>query len=129
MYLRFVLEQIDERTGKYAGLFTLAYYLRDEGKLNSHEELQVQELIDWFKANLPIPDNFSRSKNSYHKNTHGLSWFKPQSTEAINKMWQLKSVIENHGFNIEVLKTDRPGYVVYEDDFQIVAEPFKGERR
>jgi hypothetical protein len=25
---------------------------------------------------------------------------------------------------VRMLKTDRPGYVVYEDGFQIVAEPF-----
>ncbi|MCU7935703.1 MAG: hypothetical protein KZQ99_12615 [Candidatus Thiodiazotropha sp. (ex Dulcina madagascariensis)] len=122
-----MLEQIDDRTGKFAGLFTLAYYLRDEKQLNHHEEEQVQELTKWFTTNLPIPDRFSKNKNNSHKNTHGLSWFKPESKEAINKMWQLKSVIENHGFNIRILKTDRPGYVVYEDEYQIVAEPFNGE--
>lgn len=60
MYIRFVLEQIDDRTGKYAGLFTLAYTLRDEDKLTVQEQSHVQELIDWFKANLPIPDKFSK---------------------------------------------------------------------
>ena len=128
MYLRFVFEKIDGRTGKYAGLFTLAYYLRDENKLSTQEEELVQELISWFKSNLPIPEKFSRKKNSYHKNTHGLSWFKQDSHEAINKMWELKAVIENHGFDIAVLKTDKPGYIVYEDEFQVVAEPFNGER-
>lgn len=128
MYLRFVLEQIDERTGKYAGLFTLAYYLRDEKKLNYHEEEQVNELIGWFKKNLPIPNKFTKNKNNAHKNTHSLSWLKPQSKEAINKMWELKAVIENHGFNIRVLKTEKPGYVIYEDEHQVVAEPFNGER-
>lgn len=39
-------------------------------------------------------------------------------------MWELKAIIENHSFNISVLKTDRPGYIVYEDDQQVVAEPF-----
>ncbi len=43
-------------------------------------------------------------------------------------MWELKAVIENHGFIIEVMKTDRPGYVVYEDEYQIVAEPFHNEK-
>jgi hypothetical protein len=122
-----VLEQIDERTGKFTGLFTLAYYLRDENKFNHYEEEQVQELIFWFKKHLPIPDRFSKNKNNSHKNTNGLSWFKPSSKEAINKMWELKAIIENHGFNIRVLKTDRPGYVVYEDEYQIVAESFNGE--
>lgn len=128
MYLRFVVEQIDERTGKYAGIFTLAYYLRDEKRLTISEEHLVSELISWYKKNLPIPCTFSRKKNDSHKNTHGLSWFKHDSKEAINKMWELKAVLENHGFNIEVLKTERPGYVVYEDEYQIVAEPFHGEQ-
>jgi hypothetical protein len=127
MYLRFVLEQIDERTGKYTGIFTVAYYLLDENKLTKHEEELVQELINWYKKNLPIPTKFSKNKNSAHKNTHGLSWFKPGAKEAISKMWELKAIIENYGFNIETIKTNRPGYIVYEDDFQVVAEPFHGK--
>jgi hypothetical protein len=26
-----------------------------------------------------------------------------------------------------MLTTDRPGYIVYEDDFQVAAEPFRSE--
>jgi hypothetical protein len=26
-----------------------------------------------------------------------------------------------------MVTTDRPGYVVYEDEFQVAAEPFRGE--
>jgi len=33
-------------------------------------------------------------------------------------------ILENHGINVQMLTTDRVGYVVYEDEFQIVAEPF-----
>lgn len=124
MFIHFALEQIDDRTGKYAGLFTLAYTLRDEDELTVQEQDHVQELIDWFKANLPIPDKFSKGRNKTHKNTQGISWFKSESKESIGKMWELKAIIENHGFNISVLKTDRPGYIVYEDDQKVVAEPF-----
>jgi hypothetical protein len=31
---------------------------------------------------------------------------------------------EHHGISVRMLKADRVGYIVYEDDFQIVAEPF-----
>jgi hypothetical protein len=34
------------------------------------------------------------------------------------------AILENHGVWIEMLKTARPGYVVYQDEFQVVAEPF-----
>jgi hypothetical protein len=34
------------------------------------------------------------------------------------------AILENHDVWIEMLKTERPGYVVYKDEFQVVAEPF-----
>jgi hypothetical protein len=38
-------------------------------------------------------------------------------------------ILESYGINIRVFKTARPGYLVYEDDFQIVAEPVADNRR
>ena len=28
----------------------------------------------------------------------------------------------------EMLTADRPGYIVYEDEYQVLAEPFRGEQ-
>lgn len=33
-------------------------------------------------------------------------------------------ILEQHNVYVRVLKTDRPGYIVYEDQHQVVAEPF-----
>jgi hypothetical protein len=38
-------------------------------------------------------------------------------------------MLESYGINIRVLKTAKPGYIVYEDEFQIVAEPVGDNRR
>lgn len=54
----------------------------------------------------------------------GLSWFKPTAEQHIQKAHELAAILSELGFVIEILKTDRPGYIVYEDEFQIVAEPF-----
>ena len=32
---------------------------------------------------------------------------------------------ERNGIYVKKIRTDRPGYVVYEDDWQLVAEPFR----
>jgi hypothetical protein len=37
-------------------------------------------------------------------------------------------IFEDRGINIRVLKTNKPGYIVYEDEFQIVAEPVRDNR-
>ena len=34
------------------------------------------------------------------------------------------AILENHGLSVRMSKADKVGYVVYEDDYQIVAEPF-----
>ena len=44
-------------------------------------------------------------------------------------MQALAGVLHGHGCEVERLTTDRPGYVVYEDDYQVVAEVFRGEYR
>ena len=43
-------------------------------------------------------------------------------------MFLLKRIAEEHGFLITVIRADRIGYVVYEDEFQAVAEPFSDTR-
>ena len=39
------------------------------------------------------------------------------------------AILQNHGVFVDMLKTDRVGYVVYEDKFQVVTEPFAGEEQ
>jgi hypothetical protein len=45
----------------------------------------------------------------------------------LNYVRELVAILQNHGVIVQLLKTDRVGYVVYEDEYQIVAEPFRGE--
>jgi len=39
-------------------------------------------------------------------------------------MRTVASILDAHGIEVEVLHTVRPGYVVYEDQYQVAAEPF-----
>jgi len=39
-------------------------------------------------------------------------------------MRELASILEGHGISVELLQTERPGYIVYEDNYQVTAEPF-----
>lgn len=127
-YLRFVLEEIDQRTGKHKGLFTAAYSALRGKELFDYEEKEVKEALEWLEKHLPIPEKFSKNRNAAHKNTHGISWFKPSATEALKHIRRIAAILEEHGTKVKTLKTTRPGYVVYEDNLQIVAEPFHGEK-
>ena len=39
-------------------------------------------------------------------------------------MYAIKGIVEEAGSNVHVLTEERIGYVVYEDEIQVVAEPF-----
>jgi hypothetical protein len=118
MYLRFVVADI-HAIGK----------LRDDGKLQTHEREHHDSICKWFDTNLKEPSRFTASKGpSYRKQQKAISWFKDTAHEHLARIRSLVAILENHGIPVEMLKTERVGYVVYEDEFQIVAEAFAGER-
>ena len=53
-----------------------------------------------------------------------LSWFKDSATPHISRTHKLPTILNNYGLQTEILINERPGYIVYEDEFQVVAEPF-----
>ena len=53
-----------------------------------------------------------------------LSWFKDTAREHVAKVRTIATLLEARGVAVFTVATERPGYVVYEDDFQVVAEPF-----
>ena len=46
------------------------------------------------------------------------------ATEHLSRVRELVAILENYGAPVRTLKAKRVGYVVYEDEYQIVAEPF-----
>jgi hypothetical protein len=51
-----------------------------------------------------------------------------RAKKPLEHMWVLKSILEQHGTFVEVHKTSDPGVVQYEDEWQVVAKPRKGQR-
>lgn len=78
---------------------------------------------DWFNENLEKPTRFRRSRNARGEDL-GVCWFKATATSHIAKMHEMRCVVEQCGVGVRVVKARRPGYIVYEDEYQVVAEPF-----
>jgi len=128
MYLRFVVADLDEDSGKELGIFHTVRDLREGGKLYFYEEEQHDLIREWFNHNLEKSTRFTASKPPlYRKKNKAISWFKDSAHEHIAHARSLVAILENHGVSVQMLKAERIGYVVYEDEHQIVAEPFAGE--
>jgi hypothetical protein len=78
---------------------------------------------------LEVPTRFTASKPPfYRKKNKAISWFKDTAHEHLARVRELVAILEHHGISVRMLKTNRVGYIVYEDEFQIVAEPFADTR-
>ena len=129
-FLRFLVSSINEASGVEDGLFGAAYSLRDDRSLSAAEHSKLEEHLAWFRENLAIPERFNRtrSKGYYRRATKGISWFRDTADEHLARMHELKRIVEANGYIVSVIKEDRVGYVIYEDEDQVVAEPFKDTR-
>lgn len=123
MYIRFVINRHDCDSGKRQGIFQTLADLREKGLLYKYENDLVKDIRKWFNANLEKPKSFNRSSKPHALNK-AISWFKPTAKEHIEKMRELSSIIEGHGIHVHAIRTERPGYIVYEDEYQITAEPY-----
>ena len=123
MYIRFVTMDTKGDSGVPEGIFQAAAELRDDDELPLHDAEYLLDILRWFGEHLRRPSRFTRSRRPHRKNK-AISWFKASAVDHIAKAREIVRLLEEHGWHVRTVKTDRPGYVVYEDEFQIAAEPF-----
>jgi len=121
VYLRLVITRRDEESSRKQGIFTPAYALLDSGTLVKAEHDHLASIITWFERNLPPPDRSKLEPRS-------IFWFRPGSDWLVRKIWELAEILRRHDFHVEMLKTARPGYICYQDSFQVAATPFRDSR-
>jgi hypothetical protein len=101
------------------------FSLQEDGSLSKAEDAAIEALRQWFNRHLAQPAKFTRSKSkAQDKKYKALSWFKDSAVEHLRKIREAAEILEAHGVNVRMITCERPGYIVYEDRYQIVAEPF-----
>jgi hypothetical protein len=121
--IRFVTGARHPPFGNRNGIFTVAYDLSRAGRLPTYEHEELDELLKWFEDHLPIPETFTVSKHPRAEET-AISWIRASAHDHVVQLRRLVLLVGAAGFPIDELRTRRPGYVVYEDDHQVVAFPF-----
>jgi len=119
MYIRFTVPSDARRPERRtaAGLFHATYRLACDGRFEEGERLWFEQELEWFNRFLP----------GAHVGPHwrAVCWFRPEAGEAISRMWRIVDLVEGEGVPVRVYRTRRPGAVVYEDDLQIAAVPWR----
>jgi hypothetical protein len=123
VFIRFVVGEIDRSSGKRRGVFQAAYALRNSGDLPEYEEARLAETLRWFGAHLRKPSRFTRSRRP-HREARALCWFKTGAAEHLTRVREMENLLDAYGLAVDMITSPRPGYIVYEDAFQVAAYPF-----
>jgi hypothetical protein len=126
MFVRFITTRQHPATGVQMGIFQTELLMPPYGRVAEWDEARLKAIKDWFNEHLEKPERVARSRrpNGAHA---AVGWFKASAVEHIARARDLASLLESYGISTQMVTTDRPGYVVYEDEFQIAAEPFLPE--
>ncbi len=127
MFIRFVSGAIDGDSHLSAGLFGAAYKLLREVWLPEYEYQALREPIDWFNDNLESPFDY-RLEPAWLAD-RSLCWFRSTAREHLSRAWEIVAILEDHDIFMRRIKTKRPGYIIYEDEAQVLAHPYADIRR
>ena len=127
MFIRFVSEEIDEVSLVSAGIFGVAFDLIDELSVPDHDHAELAGLIRWFNLNLKGP--FEYRLKSPRRARHSICWFKSDAHEHLKRAWEMSMILERNNVFVRMIKSRRVGYIIYEDEAQVLAEPFADIRR
>ena len=116
MYLRFTTLKIDEDSKKPQGIFTAAYRLLESGDLSADEWKHLREILDWYKANLPLPPKTFKASRA-------IFWFRSNAAENIGRMWELVAILRAHDIPISAYKCRHLANISYRDELQVAAYP------
>lgn len=119
-YIRFAAGRKDEDSHVEQGIFQAASLALEWQSITGANADELNEILWWFNKNLDKPASFGRDRLRL-----GICWFKVHANAHIARIWEMVQILERNGIYIKKITTDRPGYVIYEDEWQLVAEPFR----
>ena len=110
MYLRIVFAEAEPKTRRRVGIVQKAYALCRNAE-------NIDAIYGWLNAHLPLPPKAAFSGD------RGLCWFKLEARECIERVRELAFLLERRGKRLWQVYSRNPGFITYEDDFQVVAVP------
>ncbi|HEY2581899.1 MAG TPA: hypothetical protein VGI43_08835 [Mucilaginibacter sp.] len=128
MYIRFITQFVNEDGEAETGIFRALRHFRELSLTQDIDIKKLNALNNWFNGYLDEPTWFSNAGNK-NAAAISLSWFKDTAKEHLLKVNELIEVLEKYDLIVERITTKNPGYVVYEDEYQVSAIPFKADRK
>lgn len=127
VFLRLAVSTIDPSSQSPMGIFQVAHRLRRYSRLDAASAAAIDRELAWFERHLAEPQRLvdTSAKGFYRGEPVGVTWLRPEAVEHVAHAHALARALADCGVPVQTLHTEQPGYVVYEDEHQVVAVPFR----
>jgi len=117
-YVRFQSLQPCLGTPSRLGIFQIAFQVRDDADTRVEDGRELARHLSWLNTHLRSPDLNDRDYRA-------IFWFKDTARAPMARLWAIKACLDSYGHWIELVKTRRPGQIIYEDGWQVAAKPWR----
>ena len=117
-YFRYCASYVSPHTHQRYGIFIAVWHLVRDKKVSPEDEDAYWKARAWFEANLPIP-SFHATGNT----ERAVTWFKESAmgSKVVEELKIYREIAARYGTHIELISSESPGLVIYEDEYQIGA--------
>ena len=112
--------------GGFSGVFGLVNRLAFAGELSAEEDRFRRVNNHWYDAAYPNPSDVDPAVYDHELNPRAAAWFKITAGHLLERVDGYLAILDRHGVGYEVVRSDRPGRIIYEDPYQVVAVPDDG---
>ena len=113
-YLR-IQVRYSGKTGKPVGIFGAVYLLMNAGALLETEIKTYKEIEAWFEEYLPNPPFYDDGNPD-----KAITYFRNNKTaHMLEKLMPLLGLLDKYEVPYDVVYTNYPGKIIYEDAFQV----------
>jgi hypothetical protein len=115
-FIRFSVAARHPASGRRQGIFSAVHELLDDPAIDAETERALRDAMRWFNVLLPSPELEEEA---------AIFLFKSDAGECTRRIWTFVRILGEHGRFCEMQRSERPGRIVYEDEFQVAVVPWK----
>ena len=115
-YVRIEGRVLAENTMHAKGVFSMCMKMLRDDEMIEEDAMLYREIDDWFAHNLPWPEPCRKQESV-------ICWFKCENADIMMKMMQpVMWLLERYNHPYNVVYTNFPGEIVYEDKYQVAVK-------
>ena len=125
-YTRYVIDDGESDDDEMDGVITILKAKIKEGIVDTHDSQLYEEVMSWYNEVLPVPPY---NANRGYWTINSLAYWKSDQREIHEYMFSLVGICERINLKTKVILTNDPGFILYEDAFQVVAEKQEARKK